>query len=99
MKIIKASYHRNGVSGIGFYAVLFQEEGRRMIASIFDDDSECYCAVYDIDELYQENIEFAHGNSWRGDHYKDQIMPLLEGYFREHGTNQIGPFALPDIKR
>ena len=39
-----------------------------MMATIFDDNG--YCAVLDVDETAKGNIEFAMGNSWRGDWYE-----------------------------
>lgn len=98
LEIIKASFHRNGVAGIGFYAIIFKDrdEDKTMIASLFNnDESGGYCAVYDIDGLQKHNIEFARGNSWRGDRYESVLKPLLEKYLETEGTNRIGPFALP----
>ena len=96
VKIVDASYHRNGVAGVGFYAILFDEaEMGRMVASLFDEDG--YCAVYKIDELAKGNIAFARGNSWRGDCYAAALRPALAEYLKHEGTNRLGPFALPDI--
>jgi len=94
LKILKASFHRNGVAGIGFYAIIFKdiEEKRIMIASLFDESG--YCAVYDIDELQKHNIEFANGNSWRGDDYESELKPLLKKFLK-NGSNRLGPFAFP----
>ena len=77
IKIIDASYHRNGVGGMGFYAIIFEDsdEKGRMIASLFDEPG--YCAVYNIEELNKNNIEFANGNSWRGDYYERFLRPCL----------------------
>lgn len=92
--IVQASWHRNGISGIGFYAILFDDaEQGRMIASLFDEAG--YCAVYKVDELAKGNTLFARGNSWRGDRYADALRPALEKYLESEGTNRIGPFGLP----
>lgn len=94
LKIIDASYHRNGVCGAGFTAILFDDaDNGRMIASLFDEPG--YCAVYSVPELEKGNIAFAQGNSWRGDHFEDELRPLLEKWLKKHGGNRIGPFALP----
>jgi hypothetical protein len=76
IKIVSASYHRNGVGGVGFYAILFDDskEGR-MVASLFEENG--YCAVYKVDELGKNNIEFAQGNSWRGDVFEHELRPAL----------------------
>lgn len=95
VKIKSASYHRNGICGVGFHAILFDSgEDANMVASLFDEPG--YCAVYSVDELAKGNILFARGNSWRGDVYEAALRPALEEYEKKHGTNQIGPFALPD---
>lgn len=94
LRIIKASYHRNGVGGMGFYAILFNDkEHGDMIASLFDEPG--YCAVYMLQGLAAHNIEFANGNSWRGDRYEDALRPLLDIYLQAEGTNRFGPFAMP----
>ena len=91
------SYHRNGIGGEGFYAVLFDwkdDDGKKrsMIASVFDGSGQC--AVYDVQELAAGNIAFACGNSWRGDHFEDEIRKAIA----ERSTNRCGPFAFPDTR-
>lgn len=100
VRIKTASYHRNGVGGLGFHAILFDGSDRgekytNMIASLFDENGAC--AVYSVDELAKGNIAFAHGNSWRGDQFEAALRPALEEYQAKDGTNRIGPFALPDV--
>jgi len=93
--IVSASYHRNGIGGLGFYAILFDEaEHGRMIASLFDQPGAC--AVYTLEGLNAGNIMFAHGNSWRGDVYEEVLRPALEVYLKAHGTHRAGPFGFPD---
>lgn len=93
LTIKEASFHRNGIGGVGFYAILFDdEEHGRMIASLFDKPG--YCAVYSVDQLSIANVAFANGNSWRGDEYQHALRPLLNAYLKAAGTNRIGPFAL-----
>lgn len=100
LKITEASWHRNGVSGVGFYAILFDDidERRKMIASLFDKSG--YCAVYDVAQLAEGNIAFARGNSWRGDHYEQALRPLLDEYMKKNDSGRMGPFAAipPDIE-
>lgn len=94
LNIIDASFHRNGIGGVGFYAILFDDaEQGRMIASLFDESG--YCAVYNVDELAKGNVAFAQGNSWRGDRYEAELRPLLKEFLEKKGTNRFGPFALP----
>ena len=87
IKICDASYHRNGIGGVGFTAILFDddENGRRGV-----------CAVYKVDELVKGNIAFANGNSWRGDQFEAALRPALEEFLKAKGTNRCGPFGMPD---
>lgn len=97
IKIVDASWHRNGVAGEGFYAVLFDADQGRMVASLFGDDVEKVtgrCAVYRVHDLVDANIKFAHGNSWRGDAYEAALRPALKAWLEENGTNKVGPFSL-----
>jgi len=83
LTIEKIAYHRNGVCGEPFKAVIFQDDGKRMVAVRFEDDpkdggfSAPRCAVFDLDLLAQGVIEFGV-NSWRGDHYADELDKSLE---------------------
>lgn len=99
IEIIEASFHRNGVMGLGFFAVLFDADDldepgkrRRMIASLFD--AAGACAVYDVSELAKGNVTFARGNSWRGDVYEEQLRPLVKAFQEANGTNRMGPFSM-----
>ena len=87
-KILKASFHRNGVSGEGFYAILFTCEDAEgpMFAALFDELG--YCAVTEVAKLVEGNIEFANGNSWHGDVYEASLRPLLETYLKKQGINR-----------
>lgn len=88
LTIISASFHRNGISGEGFTAVIFDDaEQGIMIASLFDEPG--YCAVYKIDELVKGNIGFAEGNSWRGDNYAVELRPLVAKFLLDNGTLQL----------
>ena len=85
LEILKADYHRNGIAGEGFYAIIFKDMTERkhktMIASLFRGSGQC--AVYDIEKLGKYNIEFANGNSWRGDEYESALKPLLKEHLGE----------------
>lgn len=97
LTIVDCSWHRNGIAGVGFYAVLFDDkEHGRMVASLFDEPG--YCAVYTIDELAKGNVAFANGNSWRGDQFESALRPLIDEFLKKDGTNRLGPFAFPEPK-
>lgn len=97
LEITSAAWHRNGISGVGFYAILFRhnENKRDMVASLFDEPG--YCAVYDVALLVSGSVIFGE-NSWRGDSYEAALRPLLKVYLNDKGTNQIGPFSVPSLK-
>ena len=92
LTIVDASWHRNGIAGAGFYAILFDDaEQGRMVASLFDEPGTC--AVYSVAELAKGNVAFAMGNSWRGDQYEDALRPLLKAWEAKQETGRMGPFA------
>ncbi|MCI0349554.1 MAG: hypothetical protein L0Z53_09040 [Acidobacteriales bacterium] len=94
LRVLEASWHRNGVGGAGFFAVLFEEkEQGRMLAALFDEPA--YCAVFHLGELAKENITFGYGNSWRGDSYEAALRPAVEQWQELNGSNRIGPFSIP----
>ena len=78
-KVHDVTYHRNGISGIGFYSVYYvwaDYDGveRRMLASITPNSDiggydEASCRVIDIDEPE---------TSWRGDSLAPKIINMIE---------------------
>jgi hypothetical protein len=77
------AYHRNGVSGAPFHAVLFRDpdEGRTL-GVVFD--QEHHVAVFHLDRLARGTIAFGE-NSWRGDRYE----PHLRDASRRHDANHL----------
>lgn len=70
-------YHRNGVSGLGFYVAIVEEtedkERREMLVIRFPKESDkatggVVCAAFDLAKLDQREVRFCY-NSWRGDYY------------------------------
>lgn len=86
--IIDIDYHRNGISGEGFYVMTFNmQDGdilRHMVGVVYPDDGG-YCSVFDIDELQKDNIKFAQGNSWRGDSYESDLRRAIDEYKEKMG--------------
>lgn len=79
------AHHRNGICGEPFYVVLFTQPDlepecgcRNMVATVFH-HSPGRCAVFDVDMLAAGNVTFGE-NSWRGDHYEDQ----MRAWIKEH---------------
>ena len=79
---VRVGYHHNGVAGNGFHVVLFdcRFDGKlhHMVATVFSDPGDC--AVLDTDETQQGNIEFAKGNSWRGDDFEPTLRRFITEY-------------------
>ena len=99
IKIVKASFHRNGISGAGFTCILFEapsETNDLMMATLFDDVG--YCAVYSVPMLANQNIGFAMGNSWRGDFFEYDLREALKEYNKIDDNRVMGMFAVPDMK-
>jgi len=67
MKLLQAAYHRNGVCGAPFYAVLFEDEGRKMLATVFAEVRHVAVICADLIEI--DGVTFGV-NSWRGDTYE-----------------------------
>lgn len=77
-KLIESAYHRNGVSGNGFWAHVFiDDDGSRKVAIDFGDIGQCPVAVLDIDILAKSGVAFGV-NSWRGDNYADDSRRWTE---------------------
>ena len=87
LKINNVQYHRNGVSGMPFYAVNFDDEKiGNMIGIVFpkyDQDKEIYTgelnprvAIFQTELLGQGNINFGE-NSYRGDWYANDLIKAI----------------------
>jgi len=83
----KVDYHRNGVSGIGFHTVLFDQpvennDSIPMIGIVFSDQKEDetfdaeYYGVLAVDRLAEGNARF-FDNSWRGDHFIAELLNAI----------------------
>lgn len=78
IEIHQVAYHRNGVSGNGFYAVEFTDTANgRMIASVFEERGNV--AVFCVDKLKKYGIQFGP-NSWRGDYYEPALREAIKEF-------------------
>ncbi len=77
LKIEQVEYHRNGICGEGFHAILFKDGSESMLAIVFDGAGQC--AVVSRDKLPDVGVAFGE-NSYRGDHYEDSLRAAI----REH---------------
>ena len=85
-KLIKMDWHRNGVAGNGFWAIVFDwREGRRirhMIATVFDSAGDvAVLEIYHTAALFG-NIEFGRGN-WCGDDFEPWLREQIERHLHE----------------
>ena len=81
-KIKQIDYHRNGIGGEGFYAVLFSTtkdggDKENMLATVFP--AEGHCAVIDLDLVPEYGVTFG-ANSWRGDNYEPELRAAIKAY-------------------
>ena len=85
MKLHQLDYHRNGVCGAGFYAILFNDpeqpggEGSlyNMLATVFD--RKGHVSIINTAMLEDAGVSFGY-NSWRGDHYEPQLREWIKDH-------------------
>ena len=83
IRILNIAYHKNGVSGAPFHAVLFRDagpEGGVKLAVVFD--SLHHVAVLDVAGLAAGDIAFG-SNSWRGDVFEVGLRRAVRRHTRE----------------
>ena len=83
--VIAKAYHRNGICGAPFHAIVFDDDGTeasRKLGIVFD--QEAHCAVLDITKLANGDIAFG-SNSWRGDTYE----PALRSAIRQAEPDEV----------
>lgn len=74
-KVRSIAFHRNGVGGLPFSVVLFDdEECGRMVGIVFGEPMTT--AVLNIDLLSDSNIAFGE-NSWRGDRWDEFLRSAI----------------------
>lgn len=78
--IESVAHHRNGVFGAPFHVVLFTatETAGPDVAIVFE--NEAHCAVLRLNETADGNIDFANGNSWRGDLYEPELRAAIRDW-------------------
>ena len=75
VRLQQVAYHRNGISGAPFHAVLFVDPSQGpMLGVVFDQPH--HVAVFQLDKLSRGDITFG-SNSWRGDHYEPQLRKMI----------------------
>ncbi|MBC7816370.1 MAG: hypothetical protein IAG10_05705 [Planctomycetaceae bacterium] len=84
LHIDHVQYHRNGISGAPFHALIFRDPSiGRMLGIVFE--QEHHVAVFDLDKLFLGDIAFG-SNSWRGDHYEPHLRRPIK-----QATQEVQP--------
>lgn len=95
IEVKEVAFHRNGVGGVGFYAVLFTWETgdgvQDFVGIVFDEPG--MCAVVSLDLVNTCGVKFGE-NSWRGDVVEPQLREAIE-VMGSSSSIRIGPFGLP----
>jgi hypothetical protein len=79
----KVDYHRNGVSGNGFYVVLFDtiigtvNDIRHMVATVFKEKGNV--SILDRDKLAEGVFEFGI-NSWDGGWFEPELRKAIAAF-------------------
>ena len=82
IRILNIDYHRNGVCGEPFHAVVFRDtgpEGSIKLGIVFD--SPHHCAVLDVAKLADCDVAFG-SNSWRGDVFEPGLRRAINKHNR-----------------
>jgi len=76
IKVISIDYHRNGVGGAPFYAILFKSNDSKnnMIGIVFEE--KYHVAVLDTAKISSGDIAFG-SNSWRGDRFEPSLRAAI----------------------
>ena len=104
MKLTAIAYHRNGVTGAGFYAIAFtNREGNRthrMVATVFGADDDAHygrvapcngqVAVLDADLAAAGQVGRDDKNTWRGDNYEPQLRQWIAAHQHGEMANREG---------
>jgi len=82
IEIRDIAYHRNGVAGLPFYVVLFNDPDKGMfnqVATIDEDGKDCRVINAGL-VMTASEIGTRHMNKWRGDEY----LLLIKEAMQEH---------------
>lgn len=89
LKCKHLSWHRNGISGVGFFIGLFNdpETSHEMVVIRFP-GSEIRTAALSVGLLSssdtpENRIGMARGNSWRGDYYEESMLAAIKAQYRK----------------
>ena len=81
LSIEHIAYHRNGISGAPFYAVLFRDpDVGPMVGVVFE--QHYHAAVLNLDKLTVGDIAFG-SNSWRGDRFEPALRRAIATFEKQ----------------
>jgi hypothetical protein len=72
-------WHRNGVSGMGFYVVAFEDQemdNNPMMAIVYEEPH--HCSVIGLHLL--QRGDFGRENCWRGDQYEPMLRRAIKAH-------------------
>jgi len=79
LRIDEIAYHRNGISGAGFHAVLFCKRygrhWRKFFAAVFEEPGNV--AVICLDLVTEHGVN-KFKNAWRGDTFEHDLREAIE---------------------
>lgn len=97
IKVDEVSFHRNGVSGEGFHAVLFRERDgrhwRKFLATVFADRG--VLSVICLDMLPEHGVNSVF-NAWRGDYYEGDLRQHIA---RWEAARTSAPVIPPRVRK
>jgi hypothetical protein len=87
ISILNIDYHRNGIGGAPFHAIVFRDRSDSddaKIGVVFE--QPWHTAVLDIAKLVDSDVEFG-SNSYRGDQYEPLLRKAIAQFQREEQSN------------
>jgi hypothetical protein len=101
-KVVQVQYHRNGVGGAGFTAVLFTSDAaghpshtdNSLFLGIVHDEPG-YCSVVRVEDLSDARGVTFGVNSWRGDNFEPELRAAIE---EANDTGRVFNFAMPVVR-
>lgn len=83
IKITNIAYHRNGIIGTSFYAVLFHYKAlgkqRNMLGIVFEEPHHCAFVCTDLLNDREQGVDFGH-NSFRCEFFEKEIRQAIKEY-------------------
>lgn len=75
-------WHRNGVSGVGFYVAILEDAENGDMVCVRFPGRDIRTAVLNTALVGEGNIKFGI-NSWRGDYYDGSMLEAIRAHMKE----------------